>query len=72
MKRKSLQTKLLYAAKLSFRFEGEIKSFTDKAKAKRIQQHQTSITTNTKGISLGGKEKVTTRNKNTTNNKDHQ
>ena len=33
------------------------------AKAKRIQHHQTSSTTNPKGTSLGGKEKATTRNK---------
>ena len=40
------------------------------AKAKRIQHHQTSFTTNAKGISLGGKEKETTRNK-ITNGKAH-
>ena len=34
-----------------------------KAKAKRTQHHQTSFTTNTKGTSLGRKEKVTTRKK---------
>ena len=33
------------------------------SKAKRIQHHQTSFTTNAKGTSLGGKEKATTRNK---------
>ena len=32
MKRKNLQPKLLYPARLSFRFEGEIKSFTNKQK----------------------------------------
>ena len=30
MKGKHLQPRLLYPARLSFRFEGEIKSFTDK------------------------------------------
>ena len=30
MKGKNLQPRLLYPAKLSFRFEGEIKTFTDK------------------------------------------
>ena len=30
MKGKDLQPRLLYTARLSFRFEGEIKSFTDK------------------------------------------
>ena len=39
MKGKNLQPRLLYPARLSFRFEGEIKTFTDIAKAKRIQQH---------------------------------
>ena len=32
MKGKTLQRRLLYPARLSFRFEGEIKSFTDKQK----------------------------------------
>ena len=30
MKRRNLEPRILYPAKLSFRFEGEIKSFTDK------------------------------------------
>ena len=33
------------------------------AEAKRIQHHQTSFARNTKGTSLGGKEKAMTRNK---------
>ena len=41
----------------SFRFDGEIKSFPDKAKVKRIQHHQTSFITNAKGTSLGRKHK---------------
>ena len=32
MKGKNLQTRLLYPARMSFRFDGEIKSFTDKQK----------------------------------------
>ena len=32
MKSKDLQPRLLYPAKLSFRFEGQIKFFTDKLK----------------------------------------
>ena len=32
MKEKNLQPRLLYPAKISFRFDGEIKSFTDKQK----------------------------------------
>ena len=52
----NLQPRLLYLARISFRFDGEIKSFTDKQKL-RIQHHQTSSTTNAKGTSLGGKHK---------------
>ena len=45
MKRKTLQP-MLFLARLSFRFNGEIKSLTDKWK--RIQHHQTSLITNDK------------------------
>ena len=34
MKEKNLQPRILYPARLSFRFDGEIKSFTDKQKLK--------------------------------------
>ena len=36
MKDKNLQPRLLYPARLSFRFDGEIKSFTDKQKLKEF------------------------------------
>ena len=36
MKGKKLQPRLLYTARLSFRFEGEIKSFTDKQKLREF------------------------------------
>ena len=36
MKGKSLQPRLLYLARLSFRFEGEIKSFTEKQKLREF------------------------------------
>ena len=36
MKGKHLQPRLLYPARLSFRFEGEIKSFTDKQKLREF------------------------------------
>ena len=61
MKRKNLQPRILYPARPSFRFDGEVKS-----KVKRIQHHQTSFTTNTKGTSLGRKHK---RRKRPTENK---
>ena len=32
MKQKSLQPRLMYPARISFKYEGEIKSFTDKQK----------------------------------------
>ena len=35
-------------ARISFKIDGEIKSFSDKQKVKRIQYHQTSFTTNVK------------------------
>ena len=57
MKGKNLQPRLLYPARISFKFDREIKIFTEKAKAKRIQHHQTSFTTNAKGTSTGRKHK---------------
>ena len=36
MKGKNLQPRLLYAARISFRFEGEIKTFTDKQKIREF------------------------------------
>ena len=36
MKRKNLQPRLLYPARISFRFNGEIKSFTDKQKLSKF------------------------------------
>ena len=56
MKGKNLQLRLLYPGRISFRFDREIKSFTEKEKL-RIQHHQTSSTTNVKGTSLSGKHK---------------
>ena len=36
MKEKNLQTRLLYPARVSFTYEGEIKSFTDKQKLREF------------------------------------
>ena len=52
---KNLQPRILYLVRLSFRFNREIKSFTENLR--RIQHHQTSFTTNAKGTSLGRKNK---------------
>ena len=54
MKRKNQQPRILYPARLSFRFIREIKIFTGR-KAKRIEQYQTIFTTIAKVTSLGGK-----------------
>ena len=56
MKENSLQPILLYPARISFRYEEELKSFRQ-AKAERIQHHQTSSTTNAKGSSLDRKHR---------------
>ena len=56
MTENNLQPRLLYSARISFKYEGEIKSFTDKQKL-RIQHHQTSSPTNAKGYSLDRKHK---------------
>ena len=57
IKEKKLQPRTLYQARLSFRFDGENKSFVDKQKFREIQQHQTSFTTNAKRTSPGRKHK---------------
>ena len=54
--KKNLQPKLLYPARISFKYEGEFKSFRQ-AKAERIQHHQTSSSTNAKGSSLDRKHR---------------
>ena len=36
MKEKNLQTRLLYPTRISFKYEGEIKSFTDKQKLREF------------------------------------
>ena len=46
-KGKNLQPSLQYPARISFKIDGEIKSFSDKQKL-RIQYQQTSFTTNVK------------------------
>ena len=46
LKGENLQPRLLYPARVSYKIDGEIKSFSDKQK--RIHYHQTSFTTNGK------------------------
>ena len=52
MKSRDLQPRLLYPAKLSFRIEGQIKSFQDEKKTKGVHHHKTIIIWNVKGIYL--------------------
>ena len=65
MKGKNLQPRILYAARRSFKFDGEIK-FSRQAKVKRIQHHPANFITNAKGTSPGRKHK---RRKRPTENK---
>ena len=53
MKQKNLQPRLLSPARISLRFDGEVKSFSDKQK-QRIQHRQTSFTTNAIETFLSG------------------
>ena len=57
MKEQNLQPRLLYPARISFRYDGEIKSFTDKQKLREFKHHQTSSSTNAKGSSLDRKHR---------------
>ena len=54
MKGKNLQPRLLYPARVSFRFDREITTFTDKQKLREFST-KTSFTANAKGTSLGRK-----------------
>ena len=57
MKGKNLQPRLLYPAMISFRFDGEIKSFTDKQKLREFSTTKPAVQKNAKGTSLSGKHK---------------
>ena len=56
MKEKNLQPRLLYPARISFKYEGKIKSFAEK-QISESQHHQTSSSTNAKGSSLDRKHR---------------
>ena len=53
-KGKKLQPRVIYPARVSFRFGGEIKAFQS-SKVKRIQHHQTNCRTNANETSVGRK-----------------
>ena len=65
MKGENPQRRLLYEARISLRFDREIKTFTDKQK---LREFSTSFTTNAKGTSLGRKFKRRKRPTKTQNN----
>ena len=43
MKEKNLQLRLLYPARISFKYEGEIKSFTDKQKLREFSTSKPAL-----------------------------
>ena len=66
MKERNLQQRILYPARLSFIFDGEIKSFPDKQKLREFSTTKPALQQITKGSSLGRKHK---RRKRPTENK---
>ena len=50
MKEKNLQPRLLYPARISFRYEGEIKSFTDKQKLREFSTTKQALQQMLKGL----------------------
>ena len=50
MKENNLQPRLLYPARISFRYEGEIKSFTDKEKLREFSTTKSALQQMLKGI----------------------
>ena len=63
MNGRNITTKNTQLSKALIQIWQRKQKFYRQTKAKRIQHHQTSFTTNPKGTSLGGKEKPATRNK---------
>ena len=60
MKGKNIQPRILYPARLS-RFDGEIRSFSEKSKVRGFSTTNKCFTTNAKGTSLGRKQKTRKR-----------
>ena len=50
LKRKNLQKRLLYAARISFKIDGEIKSFSDKQKLKEFSTVKPALQQMLKGL----------------------
>ena len=57
LKGKILQPRLLYPARISFKIDGEIKSFSNKQKLREFYTTKTSFTTNVKGTYIVKKYK---------------
>ena len=57
LKDKNLQPRLLYLQKISFKIDGEIKSFTDKQKLREFSTTKSVLQKNVKGTSIGRKHK---------------
>ena len=63
MEGKNVEAKTLYPESLSFRFEGEIMSFTEEQKLKNtLNTTKPALQRNVKGTPWSGKQKATTRN----------
>ena len=58
MKEKNLQPRLLYPARISFKYEGEIKSFTDKEKLREFSTTKPALQQMLKDFSRQETEKV--------------
>ena len=56
MKGKNLQQRILYPARLSFRFDVEIKSYPDKQKFREFSTTKPALQQMAKGTSLGRKQ----------------
>ena len=70
MKSKGLQPGLLYPAKLSFKIEGEIRSFLDKKKLKEFVNTKPVLPQMLKGLLEEEEEKEKEETKNTRRRKD--
>ena len=71
MKGRNLQPRVLYPARLLFRFNDEVKGFTDKQKQREFSATKLALQKNAKGSSRRGKEKAKMRNKEITYEKAH-
>ena len=57
MKEKNLQSRLLYPGRISFKYEGKIKSFTDKQKLREFSTTKPALQQMPKGFSLDRKHR---------------